>query len=128
MAKEAKWFVDDNYRGFSKDASNALIFLGFKTTKDILSTTANIEGTLAEVLTTLFGMWENAEIAYLHSTFQGNAESLDILSQAFNNGLMLAGPTPNLSNLATEVQRTLYSQLVIEAWNIAPEGYLPIIL
>jgi hypothetical protein len=122
VAKVGKWFVDDNYRGFAKDATNAIIFLGFKTGKDVLSTTADIEGTLADVLITFLEMWENAEIAYLHSTFQGDAGSLDILSQVFNNGLMLADPTPDLSNVTTEIQHILYSQLVIEAWKIAPEG------
>jgi hypothetical protein len=128
VAKEGEWFMDDNYRGFSKDSSNALVALGFKSGQAVLSTTADIEGTLAEVLNTLFGKWETAEMAYLQSTFQGNADSLDILSPAFNNGLMLADPTPNLLNLTIEVQHTLYSQLVIEAWTIAPEGYSPMIL
>jgi hypothetical protein len=128
VAKEGKWFMNDNFRGFAKDASNAIFFLGFKTGKDILSKVSDIEGTLTDVLNTLLERWKNAEIAYLHNTFQGNAGSLDTLSQVFNNGLMLADPTPDLSNMTTEVQHILYSQLVIEAWKIAPEGYAATIL
>lgn len=36
VAKEAAWFSDDNYRGFSKDSANALIALGINSGKDNL--------------------------------------------------------------------------------------------
>ena len=36
VAKEAAWFTDDNYRGFSKDSVNALIALGINSGKDNL--------------------------------------------------------------------------------------------
>jgi hypothetical protein len=121
VAKEGKWFLDDNYRTFSKDTTNGLVALSLNSGKDSMpSTTADIEGTLANAVTTYFSIWENAQQLYANRTFQGNAESLAILSQAFDNGLMLADPQPDLFSLNTAIQRMMYSQLVIEAWKIAP--------
>jgi hypothetical protein len=130
VAKEAKWFSNDNYRGVSKDTVNALLVLNVNAGKDSLpsTATADIEGTLADSLNTFFAQWVQAQQLYASRTFQGDAESLTLLSQVFKNGMMLADPQPDLSQLTDQVQRIMYSQLVIGAWDVAPGGFQPMIL
>lgn len=131
VAKEAEWFAVDSYRLFSKDTANALISVSFMVSKDTLPTSStpdDIEGQLSDALGTYFSIWESAQVDYLHRTFQGDTVSLSTLSKAFNDGLMLSTPTPDLGTVETQVQHIIYSQMVLTAWNIAPAHYYPFIL
>ena len=130
VATEAEWFTDSNYRALAQDAGNGLISLTGEGKNNLPSsaTADDIEGSLSDQLGTYFTMWENAQVDYLHSTFQGDSKSLTALTQAFNDGMMLATSLPDEGALQTELQHIMWAEMVPTAWNVAPEKYLPFIL
>jgi hypothetical protein len=130
VATEAEWFVNNNYKNLAQDAGNGLITLSGDGKNNLPSsaTADDIEGALSDQLGEYFTLWENAHVDYLHNTFQGDANSLTTLTQAFNNGMMLATSLPDEGALQTEIQHIIYAKLVPTAWNIAPEKYIPCIM
>jgi hypothetical protein len=131
VAKAAGWFTVDAWRLFSKDVTNALIASSVSAGKDALpssSTSLEIDGALSDALGTYFGLWESAQMDSLHLMFQGSADSLTTLTQSFNDGMMLDTPTPDQESIETEIQHIIYSQMVLKAWAISPEGLHPFIL
>jgi hypothetical protein len=137
VATEAAWFADDHYRALAQDTGNGLISLSGDGKNNLASEQTNlpssataddIEGSLSDQLGTYFTLWEDAQVDYLHSTFQGDAKSLIALTQALNDGMMLATSLPDEGALQTELQHIMWAKLVPTAWNIAPEQYLPFIL
>lgn len=129
VAKEAKWFTDDNYRGFAKDSVNAAIALGINSGKDNIPDAQKIQNDLSAAMGTWFEAWRHSEEDFVAKIFQGGAGNLAQLSGLIKNGMMLQNAKQiDLSGTVAEAKHIMYTKLIPLAWSESKDQLVPFIL